>query len=540
MRTVAISNRAVLCCSNVAGTPLTDLDELKDGDPMAMAVEVVVKQEANGVSSAQRDGIVKEGDTELERRKSGDIVEMDEKTLRVYRSRRATIKDLNDLFERGYRLQVKGSTATKATPNVKNFSDVMIKVKRLYADPMSVQSEDIVQSFEALYGVDYSWHEIHDKQLARGHRWAECVERASEDVPATSRESGGQEYHVSGMCESGDGGIVVSVVRVPNVVSMSRYQDRLPQSSKLLLRIRNPNKVFEDHLSIRNSLAGKGVGVYAERIFYKGAVVSLYLGQLVWSSETVGGNIPERTHVLEHMCWDGGPFEAISADHLVPIRDFNGRYYVVCTSSEISKNKGTHVDQNKFTRLYFGAHFMECENDGDANAELLEDGSVVALRQIDQNTAIVLRKEKLRTEEEAKAEVAKAADADEVSEDEREAEPIRIVPRTTMAKVKIESRKCCLECPFQVVIRVVCISSIYSLCLLFVKCDERAGQCPGNGSIRKWCGTATRCGRKSVPCAPHQGECHCTGSFFAGLCASSCRLVLLHASHFTGLVVENN
>jgi hypothetical protein len=194
-------------------------------------------------------------------------------------------------------------------------------------------------------------------------------------------------------------------------------------------------------LSIRNSPTGKGVGVYAERIFYKGAVVSLYLGHPVWSSETLGGNIPEQIHVIEHMSWKGDPPKAISSDHLVPIRDFNGRYYVVCTSYEISQKKGTHVGQKKFSRLYFGAHFMECEKDAEANAELLEDGSVVALQQIDQNTAIVLRKEKLRTEEEVRAEVAQADDADETSEEEGEAEPIRTVPRTTKAKVKIESRK---------------------------------------------------------------------------------------------------
>jgi hypothetical protein len=420
------------------GIPMTELFDMKDleQDLKPTTAAVVVKQEANGASSAQRNGTANEVDTaELERWKSGDIVEMDEKTLRAYRSKRATDKDLNDLFERGYRLQVKGSTAAKATPNVKNFSDLMIKVKRMFADARNFQPDDMVRSFKALHAVEFSWHDIHDNELAECDECFEYVDRAS--------------------------------------VLMSHYQGRLPQSSKLLLRIRNPNKIFEDHLSIRNSRVGKGVGVFAERIFYKGAVVTLYLGQPVWSSKTVGGNIPERTQVVGQMRMDGVPPEAISADYLVPIRDLYGRYYVVCNSSNIPKLKEAHADGEEgdvnvaesqeekvglqagvreaagayrsLGCLYLGAHFIEFKEDGDANAELLEDGSVVALRQIDHNTEIILRRQKLLTEEEAMAAVseAEAADADEPSEDERKAETIRSVGLPTMAKVKMEARKFC-------------------------------------------------------------------------------------------------
>jgi hypothetical protein len=96
----------------------------------------------------------------------------------------------------------------------------MIKVKRLFADPMSGQAEGIVESFEALHGVDFSWHDIHDNQLDRCHRWAEYVERASEAVQGTSRESCGEEFHVSATCEEGDDGVIVSVVLLSNAVSM--------------------------------------------------------------------------------------------------------------------------------------------------------------------------------------------------------------------------------------------------------------------------------------------------------------------------------
>lgn len=241
-----------------------------------------------------------------------------------------------------------------------------------------------------------------------------------------------------------------------NVQSMKRNQERLPQSSKLLLRIRNPNKVFEDHLSIRNSLVGKGVGIFAERIFYKGAVVSLYLGLPVWISKTLGGNIPEVKHVVDQVAEHGGLLKFISADYLVPVRDLFGRYYVVCNSCEIPKRRGTSANGEEgngndesekdgpfaaLFDLYFGAHFMEFEEGGDANAELLEDGSVVAVKQIDHNTEIILRRKALRSEEEVMEEMAMAADSVEVSSEESETETVRPAVRAAKSKVKAESRK---------------------------------------------------------------------------------------------------
>lgn len=187
---------------------MTEFTELEDEEPKSPTVAIVVKREADKASSGQSKLAASEDfdAAELERWKSGDIVQMTEKSLRAYRSKRATIKDLNDLFERGYRLLMKGATSSKATPNVKNFSELMIKVKRMFADARNVKSVAIVRSLRALYGVEYSWHAIHDNQLVDSKQCYDYVESVFEDVPGSS-DRNGDEFHVSSIFEGSDCGI---------------------------------------------------------------------------------------------------------------------------------------------------------------------------------------------------------------------------------------------------------------------------------------------------------------------------------------------
>jgi hypothetical protein len=58
---------------------------------------------------------------------------------------------------------------------------------------------------------------------------------------------------------------------------------------------------LEDHLSIQNSdnNPNTGMGVFAEHQFYKGSVISLYVGQPLWIALAAGCNIPMESYVQE-------------------------------------------------------------------------------------------------------------------------------------------------------------------------------------------------------------------------------------------------
>lgn len=193
------------------------------------------------------------------------------------------------------------------------------------------------------------------------------------------------------------------------------------------------DKEFSDHLSIRNVDEEGGLGVFAERNFYKGAVVTLYVGQPVWASAVEGGGIPEATYVHEAVRASGIELD-LSEDILVPIRDLRGRYYVVrnkrgispslqeppvlkstisgqdlrpkpavhnkvrseidTASDEIAlkpppKAQSTATCPGKYL-LHLGAHLMRVGNDNESNVVLAEDGSVVAKTTIQRHTELVL------------------------------------------------------------------------------------------------------------------------------------------------------
>jgi hypothetical protein len=219
--------------------------------------------------------------------------------------------------------------------------------------------------------------------------------------------------------------------------------DRLPPTRKLLLRIRNPKGVFEDHLSIRSTSYSPVacddmvVGLFAERIFYKGSVVTLYVGQPVWASSIEGGNIPGYDYVRDSIVRDGFGFPP--ATFIAAMRDLRGRVFVVSPGPQIpavvqvpkigpgaaaqQMGKGSTVEKGKCDPLLLGAHFMQIETTKwPANVVLLEDGSVVALKQIDVGVEIVARVRDLHSKEELMAAAGNKLPSGVKDEEEEEEE----------------------------------------------------------------------------------------------------------------------
>lgn len=84
---------------------------------------------------------------------------------------------------------------------------------------------------------------------------------------------------------------------------------------------------FEPQYSLCNSThrPEAGLGVFAERKFYKGSVISFYAGQPVWVAPIEGGNLPVEKFVRREIQKAGFPWH--TGDHI--IRDLQGRYYAV-------------------------------------------------------------------------------------------------------------------------------------------------------------------------------------------------------------------
>jgi hypothetical protein len=101
-------------------------------------------------------------------------------------------------------------------------------------------------------------------------------------------------------------------------------------------------KRFEDHLSVRNSKRNPeaGLGVFAERKFYKGSVISLYVGQPVWIAPIEGGNLPMDKHVRQEILKAKAPWH--SSDCTIALRDLQGRYYAVNPQPFVRREDAVH------------------------------------------------------------------------------------------------------------------------------------------------------------------------------------------------------
>lgn len=188
----------------------------------------------------------------------------------------------------------------------------------------------------------------------------------------------------------------------------------------------------------------EGLGVFAERNFYVGSVISQYIGQPVWVAPIEGGNRPGDEFVKFQIRNNG--FELDTGDTVVAMRDHHGRFYAVNTrkhvwpcdlqdslesddvstsgaepmgsraglhflesgsnlpvdvdeAAETEAMKTTRIQNQRFAAKrypYLGAHFIQVVGSGPAkhstiaNAELLQDGAVVATKHIDLDEEILM------------------------------------------------------------------------------------------------------------------------------------------------------
>jgi hypothetical protein len=196
----------------------------------------------------------------------------------------------------------------------------------------------------------------------------------------------------------------------------------------------------------------------------------MFLGRPLWFSPVQGGNLPGVDFVRQAIVENG--FEAPEKHELVAMRDLNGRYYVVRLIPHIAPyeregfaigaatrplypgagdgcgyvvpdakpgkcgNKGSPSGDREFYRhLYLGAHFIQVAGRGlnrysdayagevtRANAQMMEDGSVIALKQLDTDDEIILRCDDLMTAVELAQSYHERFGSDD--EDEAEAEAI--------------------------------------------------------------------------------------------------------------------
>jgi hypothetical protein len=135
-----------------------------------------------------------------------------------------------------------------------------------------------------------------------------------------------------------------------------------------VLRIQCKNG-FEDQLSIRNSDSNPntGIGVFAERRFYKGSVISLYVGQPVWIASAAGCNIPMESYVREALQTAGYPFAA--SDETVAVRDLRGRVYAVNSQPYVHPELTIHAHNPEIAMT---PRVVRLKQPGDDEAPIIE------------------------------------------------------------------------------------------------------------------------------------------------------------------------
>jgi hypothetical protein len=196
-----------------------------------------------------------------------------------------------------------------------------------------------------------------------------------------------------------------------------------------------------DHLMVKQVGKGDGFGLFCAGHFYAGVVVTFFFGPIVFTSPRPGQALPSQRYVRAKVAGKCEP-----TDRLVVMRDLEGRPYAVCpkypkkpidvdgeaTSKDEDKDEGvatsTHgnrddgssdedgdkeVDSKKpaaknpkeaFPYFYLGAHFIRdpmkgCMRHTDewvkarksVNAKMLEDGTIVATKEIKYGEEILLR-----------------------------------------------------------------------------------------------------------------------------------------------------
>jgi hypothetical protein len=154
----------------------------------------------------------------------------------------------------------------------------------------------------------------------------------------------------------------------------------------------------EWHLSIRNSRnkTNGGLGLFSENHFYPGGVVTFFMGPVRWYGAKKGGPLRTPEELRKKY-----PDVFGNKNRIVVMRDLAG--LVFATSHELFGGDSTVDLSEMIQELYLGAHYINDPTSEHeygttswtkaarrANVRMMEDGTIVAKREIKYDDEILM------------------------------------------------------------------------------------------------------------------------------------------------------